>query len=224
MQKQTIKSNKLVLFNTYPQLFKSDDNSFSFNFIAIPNENTTFVNKKVFLDGNQDKGLSSYITNKNHIITSRNDKIVEENHNDSVISCFKNGYSFDTTLKNNEVILPSYLLLMTNTNYKDNTNPKIYYYQNIKRDENGLQYIENDIFNEVFNRIYSEDLVYKFSIGSTKIDLNVVGVYFYEVDNTFFNKSLYNMPIQFSDYKIYPTTIVSSTMFTSVKELQNNLL
>ena len=32
------------------------------------------------------------------------------------------------------------------------------------------------------------------------------------------------MPIEFSDYKIYPTTIVSSTMFTSVKELQNNLL
>ena len=40
---QTIKYNKLVLFNAYPQLFRSDDNSSSFNFIAIPNENTTFL-------------------------------------------------------------------------------------------------------------------------------------------------------------------------------------
>ncbi len=218
------KIKSLISLSTLLFLFSCTSNNNVITVVVNKNDNTTFVNKKVFLDGNQDKGLSSYITNKNHIITSRNDKIVEENHNDSVISCFKNGYSFDTTLKNNEVILPSYLLLMTNTNYKDNTNPKNYYYQNIKRGENGLKYIENDIFNEVFNRIYSEDLVYKFSIGSTKIDLNVVGVYFYEVDNTFFNKSLYNMPIQFSEYKIYPTTIVSSTMFTSVKELQNKLL
>ena len=53
MYKQTIKSNKLVLFKAYPQLFKSDDNSFSFNFIAIPNENTTF------LIGIQEESLTS---------------------------------------------------------------------------------------------------------------------------------------------------------------------
>ncbi len=216
----------LINLSTLLFLFSctSNNNQNVVTVVIDKNDNTAFVNKKIFLEGNQDKGLSSYITNKNNIITSRNNKIIEENHNDSVISCFKNGYSFTSTLKDNEVILPSYLLLMTDTNYKDNTNPKTYYYQNLKRNDEGLKYIDEDIFNEVINRIYSEDLIYKFSIGSSKINLNVVGVYFYEVDNTYFNTSLYNMPIEFNDYKIYPTTIVSSTMFTNIKELQNNLL
>ena len=69
------KIKSLISLSTLLFLFSCSSNNNVVTVVVNKNDNTTFVNKKVFLDGNQDKGLSSYITNKNHIITSRNKRM-----------------------------------------------------------------------------------------------------------------------------------------------------
>jgi len=133
-------------------------------------------------------------------------------------SVFKEGYTIDSKLKDNEVIIPSILLLKNkDVIFKDGTIPSDVISSNL--DENR--------YSTVFTRIIEEQLQYKFyvdvieenrNVNYVELPLTIVGIYNFEVDDIGMNKSVYEIPMTYNEYSIYSTTMVSETLFETLKD------
>lgn len=182
------------------------------------NDNT-FLNESIYITNRNNSMSCTYFTKENKPIVSKDDEVVDYFDDEMKSSfLFKEGYSLDSKLKDNEIIVPSRLLLESReVTFKDGTIPANLFYSSAMTEKE---------YTEIFTRILDEDLQYSFyvdikeneSIRREEIKIDVVGIYYYHMWDFGYEHSLYRRPIKYNDYSLYATSIVSDTLFDQLKE------